>query len=104
MFNQQKYINIEQVVVQALGGQISSEGQLSLTDSLAWQGSTQIDSIDLAALLPDYPAQLNGELALSVNNEQGVWQGAIDKLDIHGSWLGYPLLVKGGLIIIKLME
>ncbi|WP_158967953.1 translocation/assembly module TamB domain-containing protein [Paraglaciecola sp. L3A3] len=97
LFASSKQFDISQLLLQTLGGKITSQGQLVLNDNLSWQGATQLDSIQLAGIAPDYPAELNGELNLQLSNQQGVWQGAIDKLDIKGSWLGYPLIAIGKL-------
>ncbi|MGJ8680296.1 autotransporter assembly complex protein TamB [Paraglaciecola sp.] len=95
LFNSQKQVDIKQLLVNTLGGSVTSQGQLLLTDSLDWQGKTQLDSINIEQYLANVPAQLNGDLNLSANNHQGVWQAAVSKLDINGAWMDYPLTAKG---------
>ncbi|MCF2949809.1 translocation/assembly module TamB [Paraglaciecola aquimarina] len=97
LFDINKHIVINNILVQTLDGEINSQGELLLNNNLSWRGLTQLDGIKLTQLLPDYPAELNGELNLNVQNQAGVWQGDIDKLAIQGSWLGYPLSASGKL-------
>ena len=94
-FEQQKQVNLSELVVATLGGKISSQGQLKVTKHLDWQGHTRIEKIDLAKLATGYPATLNGDLQLAVNNQQGVWRSYLSQIAIDGQWQGYPLSVVG---------
>ncbi len=89
-------LTVEQLLVQTLGGNIHTTGQLALTESLRWQGETALDNIDIGAFWPLYPASLKGQLSSQVTQQDGLWLGEINDADINGLWRSLPLSIRGG--------
>jgi translocation and assembly module TamB len=92
---QSKSIELNGFVLDTLGGQVLSQGKLSFSDYINWQGSTTISHLDPGTLWPELAADINGEVVTQVNNSQGVWKAKSDKIDINGQWQGYPLSISG---------
>lgn len=92
---QNKSFELQQFLLETLGGQVLSQGKLSFSDTINWQGSSSISHLDPSVFWPELVADINGQVATQANNSQGIWQAKLHKLDINGQWQGYPLSMSG---------
>jgi translocation and assembly module TamB len=92
---QNKVLELQELLLQSLGGQVSSQGRLTWSKFMSWQGSSNVSHIDPSVFWPQWAADINGEIITKANNNQGVWQAMLQRLDIHGQWQGYPLNATG---------
>jgi len=94
---QNKSFELNELLLETLGGQVLSQGKLSFSDAINWQGSSSIKHLDPSVYWPELVADINGELSTEANNSRGVWQAKLNKLDINGQWQGYPLSMSGNI-------
>lgn len=92
---QQKTLEINELLLETLGGQLQSQGSLNVTDHIHWQGLTRIQHLDPSVFWPELVADINGELSTQLDNKEGVWTAKLGKLNIDGQWQGYPLSMSG---------
>jgi translocation and assembly module TamB len=92
---QNKSVELNEFLLETLGGQVVSQGKLSFSDYINWQGSSSISHLDPSVFWPELVADINGEVATQANNSQGIWKAKLNKLDINGQWQGYPLAMSG---------
>jgi translocation and assembly module TamB len=92
---QNKRFELNQFLLETLGGQVLSTGKLTFAEYINWQGSSAISHLDPSVLWPEWTADISGEVLTQANNSQGVWNAKLNKLDINGLWQGYPLSVSG---------
>lgn len=92
---QQKALEINELLLETLGGQLQSQGSLNVTDYIHWQGLTRIQHLDPSIFWPELVADINGELSTQLDNKEGVWKAKLGKLNIDGQWQGYPLSMSG---------
>ncbi|WP_339723920.1 translocation/assembly module TamB domain-containing protein [uncultured Paraglaciecola sp.] len=90
-----KRFEINELLLETLGGQILSQGNLSFSDYIKWQGHSNISHIDPSVFWPELVADINGELSTQASNNQGIWKAKLNKFDIQGQWQGYPLTMSG---------
>ena len=95
--SQNKRFELNELLVNTLGGQILSEGKLTFSDYINWQGRSTISHIDPSILWPKLIADINGEVLTQANNSQGIWKAKLNKLAIDGQWQGYPLSASGSI-------
>lgn len=92
---QNKRFELQELLIQTLGGQVSTQGLLTFSEHINWQGQSTISHLDPSVFWPALVADINGEISTQVNNSQGIWQAKLSKLDINGQWQGYPLSASG---------
>jgi translocation and assembly module TamB len=92
---QNKSFELNQFLLKTLGGQLLTEGKLTVAEYIDWQGNSTISHIDPSVFWPELVADINGVVLTQANNSQGVWKAKLDKLDINGQWQGYPLSASG---------
>ena len=92
---QYKVFELSEFILETLDGQVLSQGRLTFSEYIDWQGSSIVKHIDPSAFWPQWVADINGDFATQANNSQGVWQAKLENLDINGQWQGYPLSVTG---------
>jgi translocation and assembly module TamB len=95
--SQHKSFELNELLVITLGGQILSEGKLTFSDYINWQGRSTISHVDPSILWPQLIADINGEVLTQANNSQGIWKAKLNKLTIDGQWQGYPLSASGSI-------
>jgi translocation and assembly module TamB len=93
--SQNKSFQLNELLLETLGGQVLSKGELTFSEYTRWQGSTSIKHIDPGFFWPEFAANINGEVSTQADNSQGVWKANLDNLDIIGQWQGYPLTMSG---------
>jgi translocation and assembly module TamB len=92
---QDKNVELNELLLKTLGGQVLSKGKLTFSEYIDWQGSFAISHLDPSVLWPELVADINGEVLTQANNSQGIWKAKLNKLDINGQWQGYPLSASG---------
>lgn len=92
---QNKRFELQALLIETLGGQVSTQGLLTFSEYINWQGQSTITHIDPSVFWPAFKADINGEINTRANNSQGVWQASLQQLDISGEWQGYPLSASG---------
>jgi translocation and assembly module TamB len=92
---QNKRFELNELLLETLGGQILSQGKLTFSEFIDWQGSSTIKHIDPSVFWPEFTADINGDISTQANNSQGIWKANLTKLDINGQWQGYPLSASG---------
>jgi translocation and assembly module TamB len=92
---QNKSFEINELLLETLGGQVLSTGTLSFSEHINWQGNSSIKHLDPSFFWPELTADISGEVSTQANNSRGVWKAKLDKLDINGQWQGYPLTMSG---------
>jgi len=92
-----KSFKLNTFLLETLGGKVLSQGKLSFSDYINWQGSSTISHIDPSVFWPELVADINGEVSTQANNSQGIWKSKLNKLDINGQWQGYPLSATGSI-------
>jgi translocation and assembly module TamB len=90
-----KSVVLNEFLLETLGGQVLSQGKLSFSDYIDWQGNATINHLDPSVFWPELAADINGVVATQANNKQGSWQAKLSQLDINGQWQGYPLSASG---------
>jgi translocation and assembly module TamB len=90
-----KSFELKEFLLETLGGQVLSQGKLTISDYINWQGSSNISHIDPSVFWPELVADINGEVSTQANNSKGIWKAKLNKLDINGQWQGYPLSMSG---------
>ena len=90
-----KIFEVEELLLETLGGQVLSQGKLTAVDYINWQGSANFSQLDPSIFWPELIADINGEVTTQANNSQGIWKVKLNKLDINGQWQGYPLYASG---------
>jgi translocation and assembly module TamB len=90
-----KSLELNAFLLETLGGQILSQGRLTFSDYINWQGNSVISQLDPSVFWPELVADINGQVSTQANNSQGIWQAKLNKLDINGQWQGYPLSASG---------
>ncbi len=90
-----KSFELSELLLETLGGKMTSKGKLSFSEHIDWQGSSTIRHINPSVLWPDLVADINGEVLTQANNSQGIWKAKLKKIDINGLWQGYPLNASG---------
>ena len=92
---QNKSFQLNEFLLETLGGQVLSTGKLTFSDHINWQGNSNIKQIEPSFFWPEVVADINGEILTQLNNTGGIWKAKLDKLDIDGQWQGYPLAISG---------
>jgi translocation and assembly module TamB len=92
---QNKSFELNEFLIETLGGQVLSQGKLTFSDYIEWQGRSTINNIDPSVFWPELAADINGVVSTQANNNQGFWQAKLSQLDINGQWQGYPLSASG---------
>lgn len=92
---QNKRFELQELLIETLGGQVSSQGLLTFSQYIDWQGQSKISHLDPSVFWPELVADINGEINTQATNSQGVWQAKLSELDINGQWQGYPLDASG---------
>ena len=92
---QNKSFELKELLLETLGGQVLSQGKLSFSDDISWQGTSSIKHLDPSVFWPELVADINGEVSTQANNSQGIWKAKLNKLDINGQWQDYPLSMSG---------
>ncbi|WP_299073200.1 translocation/assembly module TamB domain-containing protein [uncultured Paraglaciecola sp.] len=93
--SQNKRLELDKLLINTLGGKVLSKGHLKFTESIEWNGNTAISGIDPSVHWPAWQADINGEVASLIENDNGILKGKISKLDINGHWQNYPLTING---------
>lgn len=92
---QNKSLELNQFLFKTLDGQVLSQGQLTFSEYINWQGSSVITHLDPSVFWPELVADINAEVLTQANNSQGVWKANLTELDINGQWQNYPLSASG---------
>ncbi|WP_340678639.1 hypothetical protein, partial [Paraglaciecola sp.] len=90
-----KGINLKNLLAKTLGGQVITSGTVSFEDSLQVLANMRLEHINPGVFDPDYYADVNGQLEVALANQHGQWQGALQNLDLHGTWRSFPLKAQG---------
>jgi translocation and assembly module TamB len=94
---QNKSFELNTFLLETLGGQVLSQGELTFSEYINWQGSSVITHLDPSIFWPELVADINGEVSTQANNSQGIWKAKLTKLDINGQWQNYPLSTSGSI-------
>ncbi|GEM74317.1 autotransporter assembly complex protein TamB [Vibrio sagamiensis] len=91
-------IDLESIVINALGGELSGDVMVNWHAPLNWQADLNLAHIQPGLQWKDIEGNLNGQLKTSGSlTSQGGWQVSLPMLDIDGVLRGYPLNIKGQL-------
>ncbi|MDF2153205.1 translocation/assembly module TamB domain-containing protein [Vibrio sp. CAU 1672] len=91
-------IDLEQLAVKTLGGELSGQIMANWAAPLNWQAELDLSHIQPGLQWPQAEGDISGQVATSGSlTEQGGWQISLPKLDINGILRGYPLHVAGQL-------
>ena len=90
-------IAIKQLKIEAGDSALATQGQLSWTHGLHWQGKSQLISTNLHALLPDISGRVSAELDSLFTFQGNKWELKLDRMSAHGQLNGYPLSMQGKL-------
>jgi translocation and assembly module TamB len=90
-----KGINLKKLLALTLGGQVLTSGSVSFEDSLKVLANMRLEHINPGVFDPDYHADVSGQLDIALANQHGQWQGALQNLDLHGTWRAFPLQAQG---------
>ncbi|MFT6778664.1 MAG: translocation and assembly module TamB [Paraglaciecola sp.] len=90
-----KSLELNEFLLETLGGHILSKGKLTFSEHINWQGNSVISQLDPSIFWPQTVADINGQVSTQANNSQGTWKAKLNKLDINGQWQGYPLSASG---------
>ncbi len=84
-------MTIQTLRVNALNGEAIASGQLNWSPKLNWQAEARINNIDPAALLPEWPGKLSGNVTSSghMEKDQLIIQADISQLE--GKLRDYPV-------------
>lgn len=92
-----KSFELNELLLETLGGKVLSKGKLTFSEYINWQGSSAISHINPSILWPELVADINGAVLTQANNSQGIWKAKLNKFDINGLWQGYPLSASGSI-------
>jgi translocation and assembly module TamB len=81
--------------VNTLGGQIIAKGAVTFSDYLEIVSSLELSHINPGVLLPEYQADINGQLHAEVSKPSGQWRAKLSQLNINGIWRDFPLSIGG---------
>ncbi|MEC7119941.1 MAG: translocation/assembly module TamB domain-containing protein, partial [Pseudomonadota bacterium] len=92
-----KLIKIEQLAHDGVAGQLGLNGQVDLTNGLAWQLVAQMQNLDTGFFAPDWAGQLTGRV-----DSQGRWQPQVKEiqlreLSLNGTLRQQPINASGRL-------
>ncbi|MDW2092127.1 translocation/assembly module TamB domain-containing protein [Vibrio sp. 1865] len=91
-------IDLESLVVKALGGELSGKVMANWAAPINWQADLNLKNIQPGLQWKEAEGDISGNLSTSGSlTEQGGWQVSLPKLDIDGILRGYPLNVEGQL-------
>ena len=91
-------LNLSQLQVNTLQGQILLAGKLNWKDKLTWLGDLNIKGLDFKELSETYPATLNGHIKQSVTvslDDTANWAFDFPVIDLSGNFLQRPLTING---------
>lgn len=93
-------LNIEQLKVETLSGDIDFSGLLNWQESIDWLGELVINNINLAELETQYDGAFSGNIKQQVSvtlyeNSQPEWQFDFPELQVVGELLSRPVKVSG---------
>jgi len=92
-----KKFELNELLLETLGGKVLSQGKLTFSEFIDWQGSSSISHLNPGVFWPELVADINGEVATQANNSQDIWKAKLSKLDINGQWQEYPLSMSGNI-------
>ena len=87
--------HLKHLTIDTLGGKISANASLDLTNSLEVVGNVMLEHINPGVLESAYQGDINGQLAIVLANIQGQWQGELNDLELTGDLRSYPLSAQG---------
>lgn len=91
--------NIEQLALVALDGKANLSGKVNWEKGIAWEAKTDLNTINMKLLAPEWAAVLSGGLqskGYAGRGEKGMdWDIDVSNLDLHGSLFQKNLQLKG---------
>lgn len=93
-------LQIENLTVETLSGQVDFSGLLTWQDDINWLGQLQITNIDLQQLDSEYDGQFSGIIkqqasVILFENSPPEWHFDFPELNINGELLARPLSITG---------
>jgi translocation and assembly module TamB len=91
----QHAISLEELIINTLGGHLSTSGQLSIAEAMQWTGSLSFADIQPQAFIPQFDANLSGQSEYDALFDGEDYHINLDHLDMTGLWRGYELKALG---------
>ncbi|RJG48466.1 autotransporter assembly complex protein TamB [Motilimonas pumila] len=88
-------IKVKRLQLDTLQGKALLSGDLSLGDSIAWQGQLGLDNIRSDELAPDFPADVSGNITHEFKLAGDKWAVNVPDLKLDGSLMNEPLHISG---------
>ncbi len=89
-------ITLDKLLIDTLGGQLSSSISIDWQQQLSWQSQSRLRRIQPSLYWPEYTGELNGELNHNgMLNNDGSWQLDVTQLAISGALRDYALQLSG---------
>jgi translocation and assembly module TamB len=84
-------LQIEQLVIKTLQGEINANGTVGWSEKLSWQSDIQATGINPASLNAQWPGQLNAHITSKGEYEDGDVSTSVDVQKLDGVLRGYPV-------------
>ncbi|WP_448218581.1 autotransporter assembly complex protein TamB [Endozoicomonas sp. 2B-B] len=94
-----EHIAIHRLNLSTPEGDADLSGRLNWTKGIAWNGKVNLNSLNTASLLPQYPARLDGVMKSRFNLDGKIWHLVISEMDITGELRDKPVSLSGTLDI-----
>ena len=90
-----KGLDLKSLLAKTLGGQAIIKGSVKIEDSVKMLANMRLEHINPGVFDPAYHGDVSGQLDVVLANTGGEWQGALQNLDMHGTWRSFPLKAQG---------
>ncbi|MGI9279191.1 MAG: autotransporter assembly complex protein TamB [Endozoicomonas sp.] len=99
-----EHIAIERLNLSTPEGNADVSGRLDWTKGIAWKGKINLNSLNTANLLPEYPGTLDGILESRFNLEGQIWHLVVSEMNITGDLRDKPVSLSGTLDVNSLFK
>lgn len=90
-----KQLLLDALTLNTLNGKVIAKGSVNFSSSIEIMTSLDLQHINPGVLVPEYQADINGQLQAKVSNSTGQWQAKLSELNINGMWRDFPLHING---------
>ncbi|KEQ18211.1 autotransporter assembly complex protein TamB [Endozoicomonas numazuensis] len=99
-----EHIAIQRLSLSTPEGNADVSGQLGWTQGISWNGKINLNSLNTANLLPEYPGTLDGVLESRFNLKGQYWHLVVSEMNITGELRDKPVSLSGTLDVNSLFK
>ncbi|NMH60708.1 translocation/assembly module TamB domain-containing protein [Alteromonas ponticola] len=91
-------VAVNKLTLKLLNGEITNSGTLYLSDSISWQGSTQLTALNTAKLLAQGPTDINGTIPSLLQYSAKGLEVSVADFNLSATQTEIPLSLTGSLV------